>query len=100
MANLNIRAYKIVYPDGEVGFEINRHDEGGGTSYKSINSLAEAAKIVVKCFFRNNNDPWDQASVDLTPYHNIVFSNHRTRRCLPLNETGATEFWQHYNKFV
>ena len=99
MTTLNINAFKIVFPDGRENFELTICDNGSGLSCDSIRWLAIHIKDEVKSFLCNNQP--GRATIDLFPYHDIDCPNGLVpRRCLPLNEAEANEFWEHFNKLA
>lgn len=92
---LNIRAFKVILPDGEIFFEHKSKDGRGSMSCGSIKSLAYNVISDAKDFFKENS--FAQVTIDLKPYHDIeIPSDLAPRRCLPLTEKELEEFWKHY----
>lgn len=92
---LNIRAYKVITPDGKIYFEDKSKDSRGSTVCDSIKSLVHNVKINEKQFLKNK--AISQVTIDLKPYHDIECpSGLAPMRCLPLSEKEAEDFWNHY----
>jgi hypothetical protein len=98
MTTLNINVYKIVFPDGRIDFEFKRSDNELelGLSCKSLHRLTTQIKSEVVRFLRDNPS-LRHASIDLVPFHDFDCPHGlEPRRCLPLNEAEANEFWEQY----
>lgn len=98
MKTINVRAFKVVFPDGKIAFESKSSDDRGSCGCNSIRSLAKNVKDDVENFFRDNQGNMVKASIDLKPYHDIecpIGLDHRF--CLPLTDDETKEFWNQFN---
>lgn len=92
---LNIRAFKVVFPNGSTLFEEKDEDGRGSTGCTSIKSLAFNVKNSAKSFLKGKIIA--QVTIDLKPYHDIeIPSDLAPRRCLPLSDKEVEDFWNHY----
>lgn len=96
---INIRVYKVLFPDGSVLFESQDHDGRGTTGYESLQSMARYVKSQIANFFHAQGVDYKvQVSIDTRPYHDIAYpKNLRPRRCFPLTDSEASEFWELLN---
>lgn len=101
----NIRAYKIIFPNGGIAFERKDKDGRGSVRHDSIKSLAEGVEDEVNehlaaiaddgCV----NENCKQVSIDLFPFHEIECSSGLLPRlCLALSPEEKQEFWLYYNQ--
>ncbi|MFA6537502.1 MAG: hypothetical protein WCT18_03855 [Patescibacteria group bacterium] len=98
MKTINVRAFKVVFPNGKIAFVTKCDDSRGSWGCDSVRSLAMNAKSDVERFFRENQGDMVQASIDLKPYHDIECpTGVAPQRCLPLTDDEASEFWDQFN---
>ncbi|MDF1682614.1 MAG: hypothetical protein P1U46_02560 [Patescibacteria group bacterium] len=94
---LNIRAYKVTFPNGKTAYESKNSDNRGSEGYSDIKSLASYVKHEVQNLL-NKNDFLSQVTIDLFPFHDIEHpSGIAPIFCSPLSEEEKKEFWDHYN---
>lgn len=95
--DINFRAYKIIFPDGNFNFEMKKSDGRGSAGFDSIRNMAEIVKDKVENMFLENQGKMVQISIDFKPFHDIECCNDLSdRRCLPLTKKEAEEFWKHF----
>lgn len=94
METANFRAYKVVLADGSVMFESKTSDSQAASGCNSIQNLALDIRCYVIDFLGTSG--WSRSvSIDLKPFHDIECpAGLSPRRCLPLNEEEANEFWR------
>jgi hypothetical protein len=98
MKVINIRAFKVVYPDGKTAFESKNSNDWAPWGCGSVRSLAKNVKSEMENFLRDNQGDIVQASIDLKPYHDIeCYTDVAPRLCLPLTYSEAKEFWKQFN---
>lgn len=93
---LNIRVYKVTFPDGKIAYESKSSDDRGAVGFSNIRSLAENVKFEVQGHF-DNNDHLSQVTIDLFPFHEIECpSGLASRLCSRLSEEEKMDFWNYY----
>ena len=96
MKAINVRVFRVVFWNGDLGFESKiGSTESVSGSRSSIQALAKDVKNIVERFLRENYGYGVKASIDFQPHHDIECPvGLEPRRCLPLSEIEADEFWR------
>ncbi len=97
MNKCNIRTFKVLLVSGHITFQSKTNDSRGCIACDSIRDLAENVKSEVVEFLRTKKGKMIEISIDLRPYHDIECpSDLMPRRCLPLTDKEAREFWKQF----
>lgn len=102
---MNIRAYKIILPDGRHLFEIKTNDEQKSQQCATLESLAALVNSEVEKTYSGEVEilpvktgTWE-VTVDFIPFHNMECPvGQAAKLCLPLSITEIVSFWEHYHK--
>jgi len=91
---MNIRVFKVMFPDGKISFEYRCYNRGCDCG--SIQLIAETVKEEVTKILQNIS--FAKISIDFTPFHDIECpSDLSPRFCMALSEDEKKEFWEYYN---
>jgi hypothetical protein len=97
MKTLNIRVYRVVFPDKTTHFATKTIDGRGSTGTISLSEIASVVKTRVERFL-NETEELTEVSIDLRPFHDIECpSGLQMCLCLPLTKHERERFWGHFN---
>ena len=92
---INMRAYKVCFPDGSHDFESGLYDEGPRTLYESICELAMGVKHEIDQHPQKRTS--SSISIDLVPFHDIEHHmGSEPTFCEKLSKKQKKEFWEHF----
>lgn len=99
MQKLNIRVYRVVFPDGVSNFAVkNHHGTGKGVS-QSLKTAAVIVKHDVSHFLGNPEEAMVEVLIDLSPSNDIEFPiGLQPRLCFSLTEEERNDFWKYFNE--
>ena len=92
--DINIRIYKVIFPNGQSAYEIKSCDSRGGGGFSNLKSLAK--NIGSEC---ENLESFNQLTIDFNPFHKIEYPGGLVpRKCIPLTGGEIEEFWKYLNE--
>ena len=91
---MNIRVFRVVFPDGGRAYELTTKDHRGSIGSSTVEGLAVNARNKVASELEQSN----YVTVDFSPYHNITCpSQLAPRLCEPLSQEEKEVFWRTFN---
>lgn len=93
---VNLRVYKVIFPDGKQQLAIKDHDDRGGGGTDTYDDAA----LIVRDIFEKESQKHPGGflfSINFTPFHDIEWpSGMIPKRCLPLTPDEQKYFWEHF----
>ena len=99
MQKLNLRVYRVVFPDGVSNFAVKNHHGTGKEVSPSLKTVAVVVKHDVDYFLGNPEEAMSEALIDFSPSNDIECPiGLQPRRCFALTEEERESFWGYFNK--